>query len=174
MGVHLDKGKASIRLKSSLDDKPEILKERDEIVLSGIGCEISDIAGSLPLWRLLNDHVEALHPVRREVMMSVRRGRRHPHGGHLGLLRHGRLALLVGPVAADGARAKPFAVHGVQCLLSVGPFTKRNEAVTPRSTGLHIPHHSGLRDGPKGGEGLQENFIVDLVGQVSDKDMKVI
>lgn len=174
MGIHLDKSKATIGLESSFHDVPEILKQRDKVILRGVRRKISDVTSSLPLRGLLNDHIKALHAVSGEVMMSIRSGRRHSHGGHLSLLRHGRLALLIGPVATDGARSKPFTIHGAQSFLSVGAFTKGNKTVSTRTTSLHVPHDASFRDGSKCRKGLQENFIVHLIGEVAHKDVKVV
>src|SRR5947207_8546894 len=85
MGVHLHEGKSAVRLEPSLNNKTEILEQRNEIILRGVGSEISDVAGCLPLRGLLNDHIIALNTMCREVMMTEGGSRGHSHSGH-GLL----------------------------------------------------------------------------------------
>ena len=131
VAVHLDKRKAPIRLEPSLHHVTEVLKERYQIVLSGVRSQVSDVNGGLPLRSLGDDHVVALDTMCREVVVTVGSGRSHAHGGHSCLLRDRRLALLVGPVAADGARTEPFAVHGAQRLLGIGSLAEGYEAVSP-------------------------------------------
>jgi hypothetical protein len=163
MGVHLDKGKTSIGLETSLDHVSKVLEERNKVVLGGVGSEVTNIAGGLPSWGLLNNHVVALHAVGREVVMAKGGGWSHSHCGHGLLLRDGWLALLVSPVAADCSRTKPFTIHRAQRLLGILTLTESNETVSSRSASLHVPHNSGFRDGAKSRESLKENFIIDFV-----------
>lgn len=112
--------------------------------------------------------------MRGEVVVAVRGGGRHSHRGHSLLLRNGRLALLVRPVATDGTRAEPLAIHRAERLLRITAFTEGDETVTTRATSLHIPHDARFRNGAKGGESLEKNLIIDLVRQVADEDMEVV
>lgn len=111
--VHLDEGETTVGLKASFQNIAKVLEQRDQIVLSRVRSQVADIASGLPLWRLLDHHVVALDALSREVVMAERGGGSHAHGSHGLLLRDGGLALLVGPVAANRARSKPFAVHRV-------------------------------------------------------------
>lgn len=174
VGIHLDEGKTSIRLETGFGHVAKVLEQRDEIRLSGVRSEVTDVAGGLPLRSLLYDHIVALHSVGGEVVVSERSGRRHAHGCHSLLLRDGGLTLLVRPVAADGTRAKPFAVHGAEGPFGIGAIAESDETVAARPACLHIPHDTSLGDGTKSREGLQEDFIVDLVGQIADEDVEVV
>ena len=112
VGIHLDECKAPIGLKARLRDESKILEKWHKIILCGVWCEISNVAGSLPCRSLRNDHFVALHPVCWEMMMAVGGCWCHTHGGHRLLLGDRWLAFLVGPIASDGSGSKPFAVHG--------------------------------------------------------------
>lgn len=101
-------------------------------------------------------------------------GRRHAHGGHGLLLGDGRLPLLVGPVATDGARTEPFPIHGAEGFLSLLAITERNKSVATRTPRLHVPHYAGFRHRPEGREGLQKDLIVNFVTQITDKDMEMV
>lgn len=81
---------------------------------------------------------------------------------------------MVGPVAANGARPKPLSVHGAESTLSIGTIAEGDESISTRPAGLHVPHDARLRDGAEGGESLQENLVIDLVGQVTDKDVEMV
>ena len=172
--VHLDEGEAAIGLDPRLDHVAEVLEERHEIVLVRVGRQVPDVTGRLPLRRLLDDHVVALDAVGREMVVTVRRGRGHAHGRQLGLLVHRRLPLLVRPVAPDGARPEPLAVHRAEGLFGIPSLAERDEAVATGAAGLHVPHHPSLRDRAEGREGLQQHLVVDLVGQITDEDVKVV
>jgi hypothetical protein len=84
------------------------------------------------------------------------------------------LPFLVGPVAADSARAKPLSVHGAKGAISIGAIPKGDESVTTRPACLHVPHDAGLGDGTKGRESLEENLVIDLVGQITDEDVEMV
>lgn len=174
MRVHLDERKSTVGLEAGFGDISKILEQRDQVRLRSVWRQVANIARGLPLWSLSNDHIIALYAVGGEVMVSERRGRCHAHGGHGRLLGNGWLALLVGPIAANGTRSKPLAVHGGKRTLSIGTVPKCNETVATGPSGLHIPHDSGFRDGPKCGESLKKDLIVDLVGQVTDEDVEVV
>lgn len=119
MGIHFDEGKSAVSLQAGLNDVAKILEERNKVVLSRVRSQITHIAGGLPLGSLLDDHIVALDAVRGEMVVAECRGRGDSHGGHCLLLRDGRLSLLVGPIATDGTRAKPLAVHRAQSLLCI-------------------------------------------------------
>lgn len=174
MCVHLDEGEATVSLEAGLDDIPKVLEQGDEVVLGGVGGEVADVAGSLPLGSLLNDHVVALDTVSREVVMPEGGSRSHAHGSHGLLLGDGRLALLVGPVAADGTGTKPLSVHGAEGLFSIGSVAEGNKSVATRSTRLHIPHNTSFGDGTAGREGLEEDFVIDFVAEVTNKNVKMV
>jgi hypothetical protein len=142
--------------------------------LRSVGRQVTDVARGLPLGSLRDDHVVALNAMGREVVVSEGGRGSHAHGGHCLLLGDGGLAFLVGPVAADGARSKPLSVHGAERALSIGAIPEGDEAVSAGSARLHVPHDASFRNGTKGREGLEEDLIVDLVGQVADEDVEVV
>lgn len=174
MGVHLDESKSTIRLESSLGDVSEVLEKRDQVGLGSVRCEITNIARRLPLRGLLDNHVVALYSVRGEVMVAKGGGGGHAHGGHGLLLRDGGLSLLVGPVATDCPGAQPFAIHGAESTLSVGTIPESNETVAAGPPRLHVPHDTGLRHRAEGAEGLKQDLIVHLVGQIAHEDVEVV
>lgn len=174
VGVHLDEGKATVRLEASLGDISEVLEQRDEVVLGGVRGQVADVAGGLPRGSLLDDHLVGVGTLGGEAVVAEGSGRGHAHLRHSLLLRVRRLALLVGPVAADGARTEPLAVHVGKSLLGIATITESNEAVATRATSLHVPHNAGLGHGAKGGESLEEDLIVDLVGEITDEDVEVV
>jgi hypothetical protein len=174
VGVHFDESKATIRLEASLGDVSEVLEQRNKVVLSGVRGQVADVASGLPRGSLLDNHLVGVSTLGGEAVVAEGSGRGHAHLGHGLLLGVRRLALLVGPVAANGARTEPLAVHVGKSLLGVATITERDEAVATRATSLHVPHDAGLGDGAKGGEGLKENLIVDLVGEIADEDVEVV
>ena len=173
VSLHLNEGKAAIGLEPRLDYVSEVLEQRYYIVGCGVGGEVANIAGRLPRRSLGENHVVARHTVGGELVVTERRRRGHAHSLHSLLLSNRGLALLVGPVASDSTRAEPFAVHGAQRLLGISAVAESDKSVTTRSTSLHIPHNSSLRDRTEGGECLGENLIVDFVGQVANEDVEV-
>jgi hypothetical protein len=174
MSVHLDEGKPTIRLEARLGDVAKVLEEGHQISLRGVGREIANVARSLPLGSLRNHHVVALNTVRGEVVMSEGGGGCHSHGRHGLHLGHGRLTLLICPVATDGARTEPFTVHGAQRAISIGAIAESDEAVAARPASLHVPHDARFRDRAKRGKGLEQHLVVDLIGQITDEDMEVV
>ena len=174
MSVHLDKSKATVRLEAGLGDVAKVLEQWNKIVLSGVRSEVADVASGLPLRGLLNDHVVRLSALSRELVVAIRSGWSHTHGGHGLLLSEGWLSLLVGPVASNSARSEPFTVHGAQSFFGFGAVVIRNKAVATRAASLHVPHDASFRDGSKGGERLSQDFIVDLVGKISDENVEVV
>jgi hypothetical protein len=174
MRVHLNESKPAVRLEASFGDISKVLEERDQVGLRSVWSEITNIARGLPLRSLGDDHIVALDSVSRKVVVSERSSGCHSHGGHCLLLRDGWLSLLVGPVAADGARPKPLAVHGAQCAISISTVAEGNETISTRPPGLHVPHDAGLRDRAESRESLEKDLIVDLIGQVADKDVVVV
>ena len=173
MRIHLDKGKSSVSLEARLDNESEVLEERHHVVGCSIRRQVSHVACGLPIRGLAQHHVVAAHAMSRELVVSERRRWRHAHSLHRLLLSNGWLALLVGPIASDGPGAQPFAVHGAQRLFSLGPIAEGYKAVTTSASSLHIPHDASFRDGAEGRECLCENFVVDLVGEIADEDVKV-
>lgn len=175
VGVHLDESEAAVRLEASFNDVSEILEKRDKIILGGVWGEVSDVAGSLPLWSLGHNHLVALSATGWEAMVgAVGSSGCHSHSLHRLLMRKGWLSLLIRPVATDCTRAKPFPVHGAEGLFSFTSITERHKAVATRSTGFHIPHDSCLRHTTKGRESLVKNFVVHLVAEVADENVEVI
>lgn len=173
VSVHLDESKSTVCLETRLNNVTEVLKQRDEILLGRVGGEVANVTGGLPLRSLSNDHIVALNAMLWEAVVAIRSGGRHSHLRHGSLLRDGWLALLVGPVAADGTRSKPLSVHRRKSSLGISTVAECNEAVTTRATSLHVPHHASLGNGAKRRESLKENLIVDFVGEVTDEDVKV-
>ncbi len=96
-----------------------------------------------------------------------------PIESHGLLLRDRRLSFLVGPVAANSSRAKPFAVHGAERTIGISTITECHKAIATGPARLHVPHDTSFRYGAKGGKCLEENLIVDFVGQVADEDVEV-
>lgn len=103
MGVHLDKSETSVGLEARLDDKPKVLEERNDVIRGGVRSEVADIACSLPVGSLSEDNIIAADAMCRELVVAEGSSRRQAHSLHRLLLSHGRLALLVGPVAANSA-----------------------------------------------------------------------
>lgn len=60
MSIHLDECKTAVRLEASLCDIAKVLEQRHEIVLSCVRSEVTDVASSLPLRSLLDDHLVRL------------------------------------------------------------------------------------------------------------------
>ena len=164
VGVHLNKGEATVSLESSLNNVSKVLEERNQVVLGGVWGEVADINSGLPGRSLLNNHIVALDTMGREVVMTERGCRSHAHRRHGLLLGNRWLALLVGPVAANSARSKPFTVHRAQSLLGILTFAECDEAISPGASSLHVPHDSSLRNRSESRESLQKDFIVDFVG----------
>lgn len=108
------------------------------------------------------------------MVLGIRSGWGHAHLDHGLLLGERGLTLLVGPIAADGTRAEPFAIHGAEGLVGIAAISKGDETVAARATSLHVPHDAGLGDAAKCRKGLEEDLIVDLVGKVADKDVEVV
>lgn len=150
MCVHFDEGKATVGLEAGLGHVPEVLEQRHKVGLRGVRSEIANIACGLPLRGLLHDHVVALNTVGGEMVVPERSSRRHAHGCHGLLLGDGRLAFLVRPVAANGARTEPLAVHGAERSLGIGAVAESDETVAARPARLHVPHDARLGDGTKG------------------------
>jgi len=172
--IHFDECKATIGLETSLENVSEVLEQRHQVILGSIGSQVTDVAGSLPLRSLLDNHIVALDTLSGEVVVTERSGGGHAHSSHSLLLRDGGLTLLICPVATDSARAQPLAVHCVKRLVGIAAITKSDEAISTRTSSLHVPHHTGLRDGAKGRESLSQNIVVDFVAQVADKDVEMV
>lgn len=174
MSVHLDESKSTVALEARLDNIAKVLEKRNEVGLGGVRSQVADVDGRLPLGGLVDNHVVRLHAVGREMVVSIRGGRGHAHGGHGLLLGDGGLALLVGPVATNGTGAEPLAVHGAQRLFSIRTVAEGDETVATRATRLHIPHDASLRDRTESGEGLEQDLIIDLVRKVTDENVEVV
>ena len=173
MSVELNESEATVGLEARLHHIAEVLEQRDQVVLSRVRRQISDIARRLPPRGLVHHHVIAIDTVGREVMVAKGRRGSHAHLLHRLLLSHGRLSLLVRPVAADGTRSEPLAIHAAESLFGLRAVTEGDEAVAPGAASLHVPHDTCLRHGSKLGKGLGENLVVDLVGQITHKDVEV-
>jgi len=172
--VHLDESEATVRLEASLGYIAKVLEQRNKVVLSGVGSEVADVAGGLPLGSLGKDGVVGLDALSRElVVLAEGTGRGNTHLGHDLLLGERGLTLLVGPVATDSTRAQPLAIHGAESLLGLGAITESNEAIATRATGLHVPHDTGLGNAAKGGESLEEDLVVHFIGEIADKDVEM-
>ena len=174
MRIHFDEGKATVSLQASLQNIAKVLEQRNQVILCGVRGEVANIAGGLPLRGLLNNHIIALNTMGWEMVVGEGCSWGHAHGCHSLLLGDGRLALLVSPVAANGTRTEPFAIHGAQGLVSVRTLTESNETIATRASGLHIPHHTGLGYGTKGTESLHQNLIIDFIAQVTNENMEVV
>ena len=174
MRIHLDEREATVGLEAGFGDVTKVLEERYKVRLRGVRREVANVAGGLPLRGLLHNHIEALHAVGGEVVVSKGGSRCHAHGRHGLLLGDGGLPFLVGPVTADSSRAKPFAVHGAQCPFSISAVAKGDKAVATGSARLHVPHDACFRNNAEGGEGLEKDFIVDLIGQIADENVEVV
>lgn len=154
MAVHLDECKSSIGLHTGFDDVAKVLEEGHDVALRGVRGEIANIACSLPLRGLLDNHVVALNAMSREVVMAKWSGWCHSHCCHCLLLGNGGLPLLISPVAADGARTEPFTIHRAQRLVSVSTVTEGDKTIATGAASLHVPHNASLGNRTKGREGL--------------------
>jgi hypothetical protein len=163
MSVHLNESKSAVRLETCFGDITKVLEERDQIGLRSVRSQVAHVARGLPLGSLRNNHVIALDTVRWEMVVSEGSRWSHTHGGHRLLLGNGRLALLVGPIATDGARSQPLSIHGAECALSISTVSESDESVSTRPACLHIPHDASFRDRTEGREGLEKDLIIDLV-----------
>jgi len=81
------------------------------------------------------------------------------------------LGLLICPVDSNGTRAQPFAVHGSDCLFSVGLIAEGEKTVTTRFSRVHVPHDTGIGEGSKGAECFGEDLIVDLRAEIANEDV---
>ena len=174
MSVHFDEGESAVRLEASLGNITKVLEKRNEVRLGRVRSEVAHITRGLPLRGLCHHHVIALYTVGGEVVMTEGGCWSHAHRGHSLLLGDGGLALLICPVAANGARTKPLSVHGAECAVSIGAIAESDKAITTRSACLHVPHNASFRHGSKGRKSLEKDFIVDLVGQIANEDVEVV
>ena len=175
MSVHLEERKATVGLETRLDHVPKVLEKRDEVVLRSVGGKVPHVTGRLPLRSLCDDHFIALDTLSWEVMVAIVGSRRsHSHGGHSLLLGDGGLTLLVGPVATNGTRTKPLAVHGAEGLLGISTFAEGDKAVATRAASLHVPHDTGLGNRSKGRERLEEDLVIHFVTEIADKNVEVV
>lgn len=117
--VHFDERESSVCLESRLHDVTKILEKGYDVGGGGIGREIADVARSLPSGGLVYDDLVTGKSVGGKLVVAERSRRRHAHGLHRILLRDGRLAFLISPVAPDSSRTEPLAVHGAQSLLGI-------------------------------------------------------
>lgn len=163
MRIHLDERKPAISLEPRLNDITEVGEQGHEVILSGVGGQVADIASRLPRRGLVHDHVVAMDSMGGEVVVAVRGRWRHAHRLHCLLLRDRRLSLLVRPVTADRTRAKPLAVHRAEGLLRFTTVSERHESIATGPSGLHIPHDPSFRYGAERREGLKKDLVVDLV-----------
>lgn len=175
VSIHFDESETAVRLETSLGDVAKVLEQRDQVILRGVRGEVANVAGRLPCRGLVDDRLIRLNTCSWElVVLSVRSGRSHAHLDHCLLLSKRRLSLLVGPVATNCARAQPLAIHGTESLVGVAAIPKSDKSVTARAASLHIPHYASFRDTAKGGEGLEQDLVIDLVGEITDEDVEVI
>ena len=174
MRVQFDKRKAAVSGEALLGDHAEVLEEWNYIVWCGVGSEIPNVASSLPLGGLRGDSLVTACTVGGELVMTELSCRGKTHGRHGLLLRQGRLALLIGPIATDSARTEPLPIHPGKSLFCIVAIAEGHESVSTRATCLHIPHHTSLGDMSVRLESLLKNFIVNLVGKITDEDMVVI
>jgi len=144
VSVHFDESKSTVGLETCFGDISKVLEERDQVRLRSVWSQVADIASSLPLGSLRNNHVIALDALGWEVVVSERSCWCHAHGCHCLLLGDGGLALLVRPVAANGTRPKPFSVHGAECAFGISTIPESDESVSTRSARLHVPHDAGF------------------------------
>ena len=173
MCVHLDEGESAVGLEARFDDETKVLKQGNNIVRGGVLGQVAHVDCGLPARSLRYNDIVATDAVSRELVVAERSRGSHAHGLHGLLLSNRWLPLLVCPVTTDGTRAQPLSVHGAESLLSFRTVTEGNKTITTRAASLHVPHDTGLRDGTKGGKGLGEGLIVNLVGQITNKDVEV-
>lgn len=174
MSIQLDESKSTVSLEARLNNIAKVGEQRHEVILSRVRSQIADIASGLPRRCLADNHVVAVYTMGGKVMVAVGCCWGHAHGLHGLLLGDRGLALLVGPVAANGARTQPLSVHRAQSLLSLGTITESNKTITTRPAGLHIPHDTSLGDRAEGRKGLHKNLVVDLVRQIAHEDVEVV
>lgn len=173
MTFHLDECEPAIRLKPCLYNVAKILEQGYQVVLSRVWSEVADITCCLPARGLVQNHVIGLTPLSWELMVAKGSGGRDTHGCHGLLLRDRRLTFLVCPVASNGSTAQPLSVHTGQSFLGITAVPESHESITSGTTRFHIPHDSSFRDGAKGGERLEQNFIIDFIAQIAHEDVKV-
>ena len=172
--VHLDKRKASVGLEPGLDDVAKVLEQRHDFGRRRVRRQVADVDGGLPVRGLAQYDFVASGAVGGELVVAERGRRRQAHRRHCLLLGDGWLALLVGPVAADGPGSEPLAVHGAESLLRIGAVSERDESIPTRSASFHIPHDASLGDRSEGRESLCQDLVVDLVGQIAHEDVEVV
>ena len=147
------------------------MEEGNEIRLGGVWGEVSDVDGGVVRRGLLDYGL-----VGNGTAGKIDRGRNSDGCGGTawcGAYGWAALSLLICPIDSDGTRAEPLAVHGGNCLLSVGLVAEGEETVTTRFSRIHIPHDSGVGEGTKGTECLGKNLIVNLRTEIANEDMEV-
>jgi len=171
VGVQFNESEASVGLHPDLGEIATRLEKRDEIGLGGVRCEVSDVDGAIVRRGLLDYGL-----VGKRAAGEVYRGRDADAGRGTA----GRdsdwwptLGLLVCPIDSDGTRTQPFAIHGRDCLLGISLVAEGKEPVTARFSGVHIPHDTGIREGPEGAECLTKDFVVNLRAEIANEDMVV-
>ena len=174
MSVHLEEGEPTIRLKPSLDHISEVLEQGNQVSLSGVRSQIANVASSLPGRSLIDNHLVRLNTLSREVVMTEWGCRGHAHGRHCLLLRDAGLAFLIRPVASDSPTSQPLSIHRGQRFLGILSLAESHEPIATSSSSLHIPHDARLGNRTKRRERLQQDFIIDFVTQITDKDVKVV
>ena len=165
--VKLDKRKATISLHANFGKIADRLEQRNEVRLGAVGDQVTDINCRVVGRRLLDNGL-----IGEGTTLEVDWCRCSAEGsGGTGRRCRSSLGFLICPVDTDGTRAEPFPVHGGDGLFSVCLVPEREEAVTTRFSGIHIPHHTSIGQGAKGAESLAENLVIDFGGEIADEDV---
>ena len=172
MRIKLDESEATVRLHADLREVANRLEEGDEIGLSRVRDEVADVDGGV-----IRGSLGYHGLVRERPTLEVHRrwgpsAHASAHGG--GAAASCALSLLVGPVDADRARAKPLAIHSGDGLFSIGLVAEGKETVATRLAGVHVPHDARIREGAERTERLGEDVVVDLGAEVADEDVVVV
>ena len=141
VGVKLDEREATISLHANLGKIADRLEQRNEVCLGAIGYQVTDVnSGVVRRCLLYNGLVGEgtaleIDWCRCSTKCSGGTGRRSCSSS---------LSFLIRPVDTDGTGAEPFPVHGSDGLFSVCLVPEREETVTTRFAGIHIPHHTSI------------------------------
>ena len=127
--IQLDESETAVCLHTNLRQVTNGLEQRDKICLGAIRYEVSDVYSCVVSRRLLHDNF-----VRERPSLEV--------NGSWGAASDGTtyrsrcrsracrtLRLLIGPIDPNGARTKPFSIHGSNCLFCVGLVAESEETI---------------------------------------------
>ena len=138
--IKLNERKAAISLHANLGKIADRLEQRDEVCLSAVGYQVTNVNSSVVRRRLLNNRL-----VGEGTPLEIDRcGCSTKGSGGTGRRSSPSLSFLICPIDTDCAGAEPFPIHSSDGLLSVCLVPERQKAVTTRFAGVHVPHHTGI------------------------------